>query len=120
MTDEPKTDEPKPTDYPPPILPEPFTIPQALLEQWGEIPQTEYLNFPLTRQEIDHLLTGLLHTTDAQIMLDRTLVEWSNGRLDEANRIINEFRRLNIFAQNNIRQFIASVMASVTRGRKRD
>jgi hypothetical protein len=90
-----------------------------LLEQWGEILPTDRLSFPLTRQDIDHLLTGLLRMTDAQVMLDRTLVEWSNGRVDEANRVIFEFRRLNIEAQNNLRQFIASVMASALRERKR-
>jgi hypothetical protein len=116
-TNKPPNEANQPINLPP--LPEAFTIPQALMEHWGEIPPTEHLNFSLTRQEIDHLLTGILRTTDAQVMLDRTFVEWSNGRIDEANRVLTEFRRFNILAQNNIRQFIASIMASVMRERKR-
>jgi hypothetical protein len=112
--------EPTKPTIPPPPLPEPYTIPAALLEQWGEIPPLERVAIPpLTRQDIDHLLTGLLRTIDTQVLLDRTIVEWSNGRLEEANQAINEVRRLNLDAQNSIRQFITAVMATVARERKR-
>lgn len=100
------------------VPPDVFTIPTALVEQWGELPQNERLNFPLTRQEIDHLLVGLLRTLEAQSAFDRTIIEWSTGKLDDANKSLGDFRRLNIDAQNNIRQLAAGIMASALRDRK--
>jgi hypothetical protein len=104
-----------------PILPAPpeiFTIPSALVEQWGDIPQNERLNFPLTRQDIDHLLLGLLRTLEAQTALDRVVTDWSNGRVEEANKHLTDFRRQNADAQNSIRQLVAAIMASALRERK--
>ncbi|MGJ5149818.1 hypothetical protein [Bradyrhizobium sp. HKCCYLR1023] len=119
MTDEPN--EPEKAAIPPSApWPEPYTIPHALLQQWGQIPPDELLTIPLARQDIDHLLTGLLRLADGQVFQDRALVEWSNGRIEEANRAIGDFRRTNLEAQNSIRQFVASVMATVAMGRRRD
>ncbi|WP_156332496.1 hypothetical protein [Rhodopseudomonas sp. AAP120] len=101
-----------------PQPPEVFSIPTALVEQWGEIPTNERLQFPLSRQDIDHLLLGLLRSLEAQATLERVIVDWSNGRLEEANLSLGEFRRQNVDAQNNIRQLVAAVMASALRGRK--
>jgi hypothetical protein len=110
-------DEIKPP-YKIPDPPEVFTIPSALLEAWGEIPGHERLNFPLTRQEIDHLLLGLLRLLEAQSTFEKSMIEWSSGRLDEANKLLGEFRRHNVDAQNNIRQLATAIMASATRERK--
>lgn len=109
-------DEPKPIELP--AAPDYFTIPSALVEQWGEIPGDSKLNFPLTRQDIDHLLLGLLRSLEAQGALERVIVDWSNGRVEEANKTLAEFRRLNVDAQNNIRQLVAAIMASALRERK--
>ncbi|MFT4275986.1 MAG: hypothetical protein QM576_06470 [Rhodopseudomonas sp.] len=103
------------TSSPPPEV---FSIPAALVEQWGEIPQNERLQFPLTRQDIDHLLLGLLRALEAQGTLERIIVDWSNGRLEQANSSLGEFRRQNVDAQNNIRQLVSAVMASALRERK--
>src|SRR5579863_4564930 len=102
MADEPKSELSAP--------PELFTIPSSLIEQWGEIPADTKLNFPLTRQDIDHLLLGLLRSLEAQGALERVIVDWSNGRVDDANRVLVEFRRQNIDAQNNVRQLVAAIM----------
>lgn len=107
-------DETTPTLPTPPDL---FTIPSALIEQWGAIPSDNKLNFPLTRQDIDHLLLGLLRSLEAQGSLERVVIDWSNGRVEEANKTLGEFRRLNIDAQNNIRQLVAAIMASALRER---
>ncbi|MBI5128143.1 MAG: hypothetical protein HZA66_01755 [Rhodopseudomonas palustris] len=101
-----------------PQPPEIFSIPSALVEQWGEIPQNERLQFPLTRQDVDHLLLGLLRSLEAQATLERIVVDWSNGRLEQANLSLAEFRRQNVDAQNNIRQLVSAVMASALRERK--
>ncbi|SNS38283.1 hypothetical protein SAMN05216374_1070 [Tardiphaga sp. OK246] len=100
-----------------PAPPELFTIPAALIEQWGDIPTDARLNFPLTRQEIDHLLLGLLRSLEAQASLESIVVDWSNGRVDAANDTLTEFRRQNADAQNNVRQLAAAIMASAIRER---
>jgi hypothetical protein len=99
-------------------LPDVFTIPAQLIEQWGQIPQTDTILSPLTRQDIDHLLVGLLRSLDAQTAIDRALTEWSNGKLDDANSAIATARRLNIDSQNHIRQLATAIMASALRSRQ--
>ncbi|UFS78193.1 hypothetical protein LPB73_12790 [Tardiphaga sp. 37S4] len=111
-------DTPTAPPAPLPAPPDLFTIPTALVDQWSEIPGSDRLNFPLTRQDIDHLLLGLLRSLEAQATLDRVITDWSNGRVDEANRALNDFRRQNADAQNNIRQLVAAIMASALRERK--
>ncbi|MBB5047523.1 hypothetical protein HNR60_002280 [Rhodopseudomonas rhenobacensis] len=107
------------THQPPHVpAPELFTIPTALVEQWNEIPQTERVVIPLTRQDVDHLLLGLLRALESQSTLERVMIDWSNGRLDAANQSLAEFRRQNADAQNNIRQLAAALMASALRERK--
>jgi hypothetical protein len=106
----------KPTQLP--IPPDLFTIPFSLIEQWGEIPQNERLQFLLTRQDIDHFMIGLIRALEAQTTLERMVVEWSQGKIEDANKTLAEFRRHNVDAQNNIRQLASAIMASSLRERK--
>lgn len=82
-------------------------IPQAVLDQWSAVLPTDRILAPMTRQDVDHLLLGLLRILESQTHLDRALTDWSNGRVDDANQAINACRRVNIDAQNSIRQFAA-------------
>jgi hypothetical protein len=81
------------------------------------IPAEERLQTDLTRQDLDNLIFGLLKSADAQLKLEQTVVEWSNGRLDPANAALGEFRRLNVESQNYLRQFFTALMVSAIRGR---
>jgi len=110
------TDETK-TGVVPPIYPDAYTIPVQILEQWYEIPLSDKIAAPLTRQDIDHLLIGLLRMVDAQGKLDKAVTDWSNGRIDDANAAIFESRRLNLDAQNHIRQLATALMAAAIRER---
>jgi hypothetical protein len=108
-------DDKRPTEnlpFVPPPLPESYSIPSAIMEQWFAIPANQKIQAPLTRGEIDHLMLGLLWTLDAQGKLDQALTHWSNGDLNAANAAIFEARRLNIEGQNHIRQLATALMAS--------
>lgn len=105
----------EPTALPPP--PERFLIPTQLLEQWISIPPQQLINAPLTKQDIDHLFFGLLRNNEAQLVMDRTIVAWSNGKTDEANTHLVEYRRLLAESDNHIRQFMMGLMVSATIGK---
>jgi hypothetical protein len=101
-----------------PPVPDHFQFPIQLLEEWVGVPTSERINASLTRQDIDHLLFGMLRSADAQTALEATLVHWSNGRTDEANKALMEFRRLNVESQNHVRQFFTALMVSALQGRR--
>ncbi|MEH2705104.1 hypothetical protein ABIF21_000157 [Bradyrhizobium elkanii] len=109
---------PKEPNFVPAPLPERYDIPTAIIEQWFEIPAQARVQFPLTRADIDHLIIGLLWTLDAQSKMDAALTAWSNGDLNGANKAIFESRRINIEAQNRIRQLGTALMASAIRERR--
>lgn len=98
-------------------MPDVFMIPQAVLDQWGNIPPSDRVSAPLTRSDVDHLLLGLLRVLESQKYLDQALTDWSNGRLDGANQAINTSRKINMDAQNSIRQFASALMSSAIRER---
>jgi hypothetical protein len=104
-------------NFVPSPLPETFTIPSAILDQWFQIPANDRIQAPLTRSEIDHLILGLLGALEAQGKIDQALTQWSNGDLNGANAAIFEARRLNIESQNRIRQLANALMASGIRER---
>jgi hypothetical protein len=112
-------DEVKPNEpsFLPTPLPEVYRIPDAVIEQWFEIPASEKVQSPLTRADVDHLIIGLLWTLDAQSKIDLALTAWSNGDMNGANAAIFESRRLNIESQNRIRQLATAIMASSVRER---
>jgi hypothetical protein len=112
MVDEPQPPQstPQPTVLPSP--PETFTFPTQLLEQWMAIPSNERLTVDLTRQDFDHLLFGLLRSADATAKLQFVLVDWSHGKVQQANEKLIEFQRLHVDGVNNIRQFFTAVMIS--------
>lgn len=107
----------EPVQPPMPPLPAIVEFNQQLLEQWVAIPAGDRIVAELTRQDVDHLLFGLLRSNDATTALERTLVHWSNGELPEANRDLAESRRLTIESQNYIRQFFSGLMISTLRAR---
>ncbi len=116
MADEDQTNQPNPEELaaggpapePPPI----YQIPEALLLKWIGVPEDTIITSPLRRRDVDNLILGMLRLADAQGALDATLVLWSNGKPEEANRTLVNFRRLNAEAQNRLRLFLASIIAS--------
>jgi len=107
-------------DQPPPTLPQPpdhYQIPIQLLEQWIALSPSERLNIIFTKQDIDQFYFAFQRLAEAQSQLEASLVSWSNGRLEEANRALAEFRRLNVESQNNFKQFFTGLMVAAFKGR---
>jgi len=110
------SDQSGPPSPPLPPLPEVYYFPQQILQAWVEIPQFQYIEPKLTRQDYDLLILGLLKGADAHGALENCLVHWSHGRLKEADVALHASRRLNIESLNSLRQFFTALMASVTTG----
>jgi hypothetical protein len=119
MSDDPQPPSlPEPSATAPAVPPELFQIPVQLLEEWVGVPAHEHLAVSLTRQDIDNFIFALLRNADALSAFDRTLVSWSNGDINGANREIGVFRRHHVDSQNYIRQFATALMVSALQGRK--
>lgn len=115
MTDETTPPDPaplEPVDTPP--LPQPYMLPTQLIEKWLQIPANQYVEARLTRNDLDSLFFGLTRQSRSIQHLEQALVRWANKDVDEANKALNESRRLTIEADNFIRQFFAAIMISVT------
>lgn len=93
-------------------IPNLYMFPRALLERWLAIPPGEYVDTRVTRHDIDQLLLGLMKVFEAQEALDRVVVAWSNGQVQEANAALEQARRIRITGQNEVRYFFASLMFS--------
>jgi len=91
------------------------TIPASLVEEWYAIPPNARVNSTLTRQDLDHLFFGLLKLAQSEQALQSCVLEWSNSRLETANRAMFDSQRFSIEAQNELRQFIVALMVSATR-----
>jgi hypothetical protein len=115
MADDQNQGPPQPSELP--ALPEPFQFNYQLLEQWLAIPAHETVQAPLTRQDIDHLIFALSRSAEAQSALEAVLTHWSNGRVQEANTKLLDFRRLNLEFLNNTRQFFSGLMIAALRAR---
>jgi hypothetical protein len=84
-----------------------------VLLKWIGVPEDTIINASLRRRDVDNLMLGMLRLAEAQGALEATLVLWSNGNRDEANQTLNNFRRLNVEAQNRLRLFLTSIINSV-------
>lgn len=115
MADEDQTNQHKPEEpaagspAPPPFI---YKIPEELLLKWIGVPEDAIITSPLRRRDVDNLIIGMLRLADAQAALDATLVLWSNGKPEQANETLTDFRRQNAEAQNRLRLFLAAIMAS--------
>jgi hypothetical protein len=95
-------------------LPEEFSIPAQLLEKWFQIPDSNYLEFRLTRRDLDKLFNSLYYLCQAQYATHNTLIKWSNGETEQANQNLIESSRNLINSQNSLKQFFMSIMVSAT------
>ena len=92
----------------PPIA---FDIPHTLVKKWNGFDQTKPLDVPLTRQDIDNLFFAIDENTRATSALQKAIVDFSNGKLDEANASnIEATTRLGLSA-NRLRLFMNAIMA---------
>ena len=112
------SDNPTQTPQPPqtlPPLPEHFEIPTQLIEEWIQVPSNQYIEPSITRRDLDRLLFSFNKLSQAQAELHQGLIEWSHGRIAEANAVLHNSNRLNIEAQNEFRQFFMALVISSLR-----
>ena len=106
-------------DTPPPftpMLPASYGIPVQLIEGWLALPQTAYVEPRLTRLDWDHLFTAINKITDAQIQVNNTIINWTNGNTLGANQALFKSQKSIIKSQNSLRMFFAAILASATKG----
>jgi hypothetical protein len=108
--------EPSPASQAVPPPPEYFLIPEQLLAAWYSRPSHTVLQAPITQAQIDHLFFSLTSALNAVQATNQVMVEWSNGRVDEANKILAESRRHIIEGLNEARRFFARIIIAETQG----
>jgi len=110
MTDEPLSQTPQQHLS---ALPEDFNIPTQLIEKWIGLPPSTYISARLTRRDIDHLFFSINKSLQAQSLTQQCLIDWTNGRINDANVSLHESKRLLIDSGNDLRQFFTGILASV-------
>jgi hypothetical protein len=110
---------PRASESPASPLPEPILIPFQLIESWLGIPAHDYVEVQLTRGDFDRIYGFVNKSYQSQGTFQQVMIDYSNGRLAEANKAMHEAQRLLIEGQNELRQFMAAVMASGLRNRGR-
>ncbi len=93
-------------------LPETFEIPAAIVNHWVSLPSTTALHMTFTRQDWDHLFFALDYALTSIAAMDRCIVHYSNGEIDQANNEMWDTRRRVIEGHNRLRQFMTGLMAS--------
>src|SRR4051812_44108192 len=109
-------DPSKEDTWQPPPLPETVTIPHQLIELWQVLPPERYLELRITRQDFDHLYASMNKGFLAQAAFRQSMIEYSNGNIPEANKLVHENTRLLIEAQNDLRLFTTAIMAASIQG----
>lgn len=99
-------------------LPESFGIPSALIEEWLSIPAHEPVTAELRRVDLDNFYNSINRCIEAQYTFQDCMIDFTAGRLDAANGKLRTSQRKLIDAQNALRQFMASIMATSVRGRR--
>jgi hypothetical protein len=97
-----------------PPLPELYTIPAQTIERWLSLAPAQFIQLRLSRSDLDAFFQALDRNFAAQFHLSQTLINYSNGRLDEANDSLHEAQRQLAEAQNYFRRFFNGVMAGAT------
>jgi hypothetical protein len=96
-------------------LPELFTIPAQLIEDWFAIPSHAPLTVDLRRGDLDHFYNSIYRSIEAQYVFQDCMIDFSNGNVTGANVKLRNAQRRLVEAQNALRQFMAAVMASASR-----
>lgn len=96
----------------PPALPESLSIPNGMLEKWFGFQPQEYIDFRVTREDLDKLFLAINQSIQSQSAMDQAFVDWTNGRTQDADQWMFEARRLRVESGNALRRFFMAIMAS--------
>ncbi len=98
------------TDQPP--LPTAFLIPNALVQKWAALSGDAVIEATFTANDLNHLFFAIDCSLNATKQLQASLIAYTNGNVADANRLSWDSSRLMIEGSNNLRQFMAAVMAT--------
>lgn len=115
VSDDPPVAPPPQAHSEPEPLPESFGIPPALIEDWLTIPSQNPITAELRRGDLDNFYNSINRCIEAQYTFQDCMIDFTAGRVDAANGKLRTSQRKLIEAQNALRQFMASIMASATR-----
>jgi len=90
----------------------PFHIPESTVARWLAIDATKPLSIPITRNDIDHLFFAIDSIAIAQADLQKALIDYSNGKLDDANESSARAARKIQQSKNRLRVFMNAMMVS--------
>jgi hypothetical protein len=95
-----------------PPLPTLQNIPQALVDQWVQIPNQRKLSLRVTKGDIDALFFAVNNLINSQNQLQQSLIRYSNGEIDAANEHMDLSQRASIESLNSLRAFLTSLISS--------
>ena len=98
--------------YTPPPLPQEIPIPEKLLERWIKLPSNQPISAPITRAEVDNLFFSLQKIINGQARFQEAMIAYTNGNLEEADRLNDLARREMIEANNQAKLFLTGVMSA--------
>ncbi|KQU50342.1 hypothetical protein ASG72_17120 [Bosea sp. Leaf344] len=97
-------------------MPELIDIPRQLVEPWLHLQSTDYIDVRLTKRDIDKFFFSAVKGLQAQEETHNCIIAWSNGDTAQANEALLRSKRLLIESQNEIRMFLAAIMAGAVHG----
>ena len=97
-----------------PALPTPFNIPPATVARWLALPSDRPLEAPLTRADLDNLFFAIDFNQKAIFSVQKALIDYTNGQLDEANNASSVASVQLAESANRLRIFMNAIMASAT------
>ena len=88
-----------------------FNIPEAIVRQWLALPSGRPLTLTITRTDVDALFHAIDESIGATSQLQKSLIDYTHGRVDEANEASALVTQKLIAASNQLRAFMNAVMA---------
>lgn len=89
-----------------------FNIPAATIQRWNALDATKPVAVPFTRADIDNLFFAIDYVTRGTVSVQKALIDYTNGRIDDANAA-NALATLNLAeSSNRLRLFMNALMAS--------
>lgn len=97
---------------PPPPLPDVFTFPTAVVNEWISRGPDDPVLPSLVRHDWDQLYSAFDKALSSQTAFQTCITAWSNNEIPKANAWLNESRRLVAESQSAWRRFFMAVMTS--------
>lgn len=95
-----------------PPLPSTYELPQDIIDRWNGITHAGFLAVPVTKHQLDNLMTSMRQSLIAQMALGEALRLLSRNEIESADREFRKHQEVARYAYSNTNFFIAHVMAT--------